>query len=271
MKVRLWRVICLIVLTFLAQGCRQMADKEDVVSGWRAYQDGQWATAEALLGPRTRDWAAQMAAGISAYRQHRFSRAMDYFRHAAWWASTDMQRAQALMNLANVLFRMQQFTRSVETYEEVLRYDPDNQDARHNLVLARNALAYAEARRQLRQRQVSLEGPVPDAALRQMMKRSTGRHLPGSVMRAQARKAAEVVQGGQAPGAQSGRHAADQALEQAARMSPVVQRQRAEMLRLQLRQLDRRVWEIQQRLFEREEGFEAVQKTPQRIKGVLPW
>ena len=266
-----WRVICLIMLVFLVQGCREMADKEDVVTGWQAYQNGQWAMAEALLGPWERDWAAQMAAGVSAYRQHRFPKAMDYFRHAAWWASSDRQRVQALMNLANVLFRMQQFAHSVETYEEVLRYDPDNRDARHNLVLARNALAYAQARQQLRQRQVSLEGLIPEAALRQLMKRSTGRHLPGAVMQSRS----EAVHQMAARSGQGGRHAmdrsAEQALARAVRMSPVVQRQRAEALRLQLNQLDRRLWVIQQRLFEREEEFEAVQKTPHGIRGVSPW
>lgn len=266
-----WRVICLIMLAFLTQGCRQTADKEDVVAGWQAYRSERWVTAEALLGPRTRDWAAQMAAGVSAYRQHRFPKAMDYFRHAAWWASTDTQRSQALMNLANVLFRMQQFAHSVETYEEVLRYDPNNRDARHNLVLARNALAYAQARQQLRQRQVSLEGPIPEAALRQLMKRTTGRHQPGAVIQSRGQAVYQMaVQSGQGEQHAMDR-SAEQALAQAVGMSPVVQRQRAEALRLQLNQLDRRLWVIQQRLFEREEGFEAVQKTPHQIRGVSPW
>ena len=49
-------------------------------------------------------------------------------------------RSSGFFNRGNALFQQQQFRQAVEAYKEVLRMNPDDQDAKHNLELALNQL-----------------------------------------------------------------------------------------------------------------------------------
>ena len=49
-------------------------------------------------------------------------------------------RSSGFFNRGNALFQQQQYRQAVEAYKEVLRMNPDDQDAKHNLELALNHL-----------------------------------------------------------------------------------------------------------------------------------
>ena len=49
-------------------------------------------------------------------------------------------RSSGFFNRGNALFQQQQYRQAVEAYKEVLRMDPDDEDAKHNLELALNQL-----------------------------------------------------------------------------------------------------------------------------------
>ena len=49
-------------------------------------------------------------------------------------------RSSGFFNRGNALFQQQQYRQAVEAYKEVLRMNPDDEDAKHNLELALNQL-----------------------------------------------------------------------------------------------------------------------------------
>lgn len=122
------------------------------------FQAGDFnAAAEAFSDPLRR--------GIALYRANRFDEAEDAFG-AVERASV---RTTALYNLGNARFMQGDFTGAIDAYQQVLRAEPDHDDAHNNLALAhgllakQEQLAFAQDEQQAEQEQLKEE----DAALEQ--------------------------------------------------------------------------------------------------------
>ena len=77
--------------------------------------------------------------GNTLYRQREYGEARERFRDVLVNSDEDMSRL-SLFNLGNAYFNAFQFANAVEAYKEVLRIDPGDQDAKHNLELALSQL-----------------------------------------------------------------------------------------------------------------------------------
>ncbi|WP_456444604.1 vWA domain-containing protein [Thiolapillus sp.] len=86
---------------------------------------------------RVPGYAGRMGEGSSAYQLKKYTEAAALFTQAVLDASTDRERAQALFNLANTHYRLQDYDAAVAVYQEVLRYDSGLHAAEVNLELAR--------------------------------------------------------------------------------------------------------------------------------------
>ncbi|WP_294949481.1 tetratricopeptide repeat protein [Sulfurivirga sp.] len=237
---------------------------------WQAYREHRWQAAlQDLAGEQ--DWRAQMAAGLAAWKLKQYGQAILLFRQAVWLGRTDRQRAQALLNLGDAFYADGQLAAAVETFEQALIYQPDFTAARQNLETARAALQQWLAQQRRKKPDLGTKRLNEDFAFaggrkpvggktRDEWDNRVGRHGDHGpdLLAADAGLQHEAV----TPMGQ---------LRQAERMPPLEQAQRVERFTQRLSQLQDAQWALQQRLFEREEGFEAAQSAPHDIKGAAPW
>jgi tetratricopeptide (TPR) repeat protein len=118
-----------------------------VSTGERHYARGEYPEAYAAFHKAlARDSSArvQYDAGAALYRLERYEEAAGRFRNAAARAETPAQRQRALYNLGNAMVRVgedkpteaEPLLQAVAAYEEVLRMDPGDRDAKWNLEIA---------------------------------------------------------------------------------------------------------------------------------------
>ena len=86
-------------------------------------------------------------AGNALYRMQDYEAALSEYDEALIWAEDDL-RAKGFFNKGNVYFDMEQYPQAIEEYKKVLRIDPDNDDAKHNLELAMSMLPQQDEQEQ---------------------------------------------------------------------------------------------------------------------------
>ncbi|MBT9569062.1 MAG: VWA domain-containing protein [Thiobacillus sp.] len=111
----------------------------DEVDAWHAWQQKQYASAQALY-LQVGGYSGQMGAGASAWRLADYAGAARHFGHALLLAANDGQRANALYNLGNAHYGLGRYAIAAEAYEAVLKLKPNDGKARANLGWARQRL-----------------------------------------------------------------------------------------------------------------------------------
>ena len=101
-------------------------------SAFRAYKSKEFSQAEKIYR-NINGYVGQFGHGNSLYKMGHYKKAIPQFISATLSAKTDTQRANALYNLANSYFRTGQFSSAIMTYEDVLRYQPDNKACLYNI------------------------------------------------------------------------------------------------------------------------------------------
>ena len=74
-------------------------------------------------------------AGNALYRMEEVEESLNEYDEALKYARGGL-RSRAFFNRGNAAFQAQQYVQAVEAYKEVLRMNPDDLDAKHNLELA---------------------------------------------------------------------------------------------------------------------------------------
>ncbi len=83
------------------------------------------------------------------YQQGRADEASNYYQNSLKFSNTSkVDQSKAQYNLGNAYFQQQQFDKSVEAYREALKLNPKDNDARNNLVLARQQLIRQQQQQQ---------------------------------------------------------------------------------------------------------------------------
>ncbi len=104
--------------------------------GHRAYARGDFEAAtrrfERAVGEAPRDPLGHLALGLSLYRQGRYPRAAGELVLASQSSDASL-RAQAFFALGNLRFRQQDYRAAAEAYRACLRWNEDDDAARHNL------------------------------------------------------------------------------------------------------------------------------------------
>ncbi len=86
-------------------------------------------------------------AGNALYRMQDYEAALSEYDEALIWAEDDL-RAKGFFNKGNVYFDMEDYPQAIEEYKKVLRIDPENDDAKHNLELAMSMLPQQDEQEQ---------------------------------------------------------------------------------------------------------------------------
>ena len=123
-RVALWSLLT--VLTVLVAWLWPQIDRapsdHEIARG--LLEDGE--PANALLFFEDPKWR-----GVAAYRSGRYAEASREF--------TSDDTVDSLFNLGNAYAQLKEWDRAIRTYERVLRFNPNHQDARHNLALVKQA------------------------------------------------------------------------------------------------------------------------------------
>ena len=139
-------IIVLSVCAFCLMACGATPAQVNNV-GHEAYLEGDYATAlQSYLD-------AQELASVSGepyynvanvlYRMGRYEDSLESYDESIRHANGEL-RARGFFNRGNASFQQQRYGQAVEAYEEVLRIDPDDGDAKHNLELALRQQAGAQ-------------------------------------------------------------------------------------------------------------------------------
>ncbi len=105
-----------------------------------AYRQQNHALAQTLYG-EVQGYGGRMGEGAAAYRRRDYPYAIKQFSAALLLARSEKQREQALFNLGNSYFMAAGFRAAADAFLGVLKYAPDNSDARANLALTAGKLA----------------------------------------------------------------------------------------------------------------------------------
>jgi Ca-activated chloride channel family protein len=251
------------------------ADNEN--KAYIAYTDKNYSEAMDIYAIHT-GYIARMGEGSSAYKLKDHARAITQFTQAFLVAETDMQRANALYNLANSFFQVKNYASARTTYEDVLRYHQLHQHAQANLEFVKSVIASLAQDPFASSARAQRAGRGPRSLLADENTRGSGDFSLDDKEQALTQSARSGLQQGD-PGLldiiASGKgdvQVADETIQaqDSGAMSPVnaMQLLLARRIVMQGKRDQSGLWKS---LFEEEEGFPAPLEQAVSEPGVLPW
>ncbi len=267
---------------------------QHAIDAYKAFNAQQFEEAETLYDG-LHSYDGFFGAGSAAYRLGDLEGAVLYFRQAAWQATSESERAQALYNLGNSYYQANLLELAIESYEQALIYQSPYANAEHNLALAKQRKKLEEQGQQALQGEGSGDGEGEGDG--QGKGDNEGAFYGGQKPSGEP----EEGFGGDGDSDQGSRHGEQINLPQTEQLtnyrlnpsiaklrlqtqnnqdstnaiSPVLQKQRqqqrAEKFAHELLKIEDDQALLLKRLFEREAGFEAQQEKAHAIPGVQPW
>jgi Ca-activated chloride channel family protein len=253
-----------------------LATYQKAALAWQAYQNRDYELATEYFD-EVGGYFGWFNAGDAAYRNKDYESAVFYFRQALLSAGNDRQRARALYNLGNTYYQSNLLPLAIEAYQGALLYQPDYAKAKHNLAVA-----------QWRLKQERMGKKKKGAGGGKSSKDNEGAFYGGQKPSEQN----EPGKGGDGDAPEGNKNGKDFQLPPAedeqqydltaqpisilteegnAILSQQAQARKIERLEQSLQQVEDKQSELLQRLFEREEGFEAHQTEKHQLPGVQPW
>jgi tetratricopeptide (TPR) repeat protein len=126
--------------------------RSHVSEGNRIYDKGNYTDAEVeykkALEKNPKSKEAQFNLGNSYYKQQRFDEAMREYGIPSGAVKSPEDRAATYHNVGNSLYRSNKFQDAVEAYRQSLRLNPNDDDTRYNLQMAREKLKEQQQKKQ---------------------------------------------------------------------------------------------------------------------------
>ena len=282
-----------LLVGFLSVGSPQsLQAAESTISleqqAYQAFQAGDYETAlqayDAL--PNYPGW---MGAGAAAYKSGDLEAAVMYFRQAILAGESPQQRGGALYNLGNAYYQANLLAPAIEAYQQSLIYVPNDPNTLHNLALAQQRRAQEKGQQTSDEQSGDGQG-----------KGTKSRDADGAFYGGQkpSEEQGEGVAGDAPEGNKDGKEMLlpseedrtefglqnfagstielQSTAEDAGQMGKAIlaqqrQKQVIEAFDLKMQSLEDAQKALLQRLFEREEGFQAPQLQPHAVPGVKPW
>lgn len=92
--------------------------------------------------------------GVASFNTGSFEQAQAYFQHVTAMHTVDpLLKEQAHFNLGNTYVELKKLPEAIEQYEQVLKLNPDNERAKHNLALVKEMLKKQEQQQQQQEQQ----------------------------------------------------------------------------------------------------------------------
>ncbi len=126
--------------------------RSHVSEGNRVYEKGRYTDAEVeykkALEKNSKSKEAQFDLGNSYYKQQRFDEALREYGNSGASMKSPEERAETYYNAGNSLYRSNKFQEAVEAYKHSLKLNPNDDDTRYNLQMARAKLKQQEQQKQ---------------------------------------------------------------------------------------------------------------------------
>jgi Ca-activated chloride channel family protein len=143
-------VMVLIVAT--SQLARPQTERGHIGNGNKAFEKGEFTDAEAAYkkalekNPKSRE--AQFNLGDAQFKQKRYDEAIREFQNSAVTTKNAADQSASLYNIGNSLFEANKYPESIEAYKKALALNPNDEDARYNLMLARERMKQQQQQKQ---------------------------------------------------------------------------------------------------------------------------
>lgn len=148
--------ILLGLLFMLCSNTFAQSSHKSLLEGDKFYRTGDFQLAEEnyrKAREKDREIKSTFNLGNTVYNQERYEEAIDHFTSAAQLAPDNTQRSDAYYNLANSLFKNENFEESIDAYKEAIQLNPSNEEAKYNLLVAKNVLRQAQQQESQQQQQ----------------------------------------------------------------------------------------------------------------------
>ena len=113
-------------------------------------QQGKWSEArdkfKKLVVDRSQDPALLYDVGVSSFETKEFEQAAAYFKNVVTSPTVSNKlKEQALFNLGNAYVELKKLQDAIDQYREVLRLNPENKRAKHNLEIVKKNVGATKA------------------------------------------------------------------------------------------------------------------------------
>ena len=133
-------IVLVISASATAQTVRSYISEGNHVYGKSKYTDAEVAYKKALeKNPKSKE--AQFNLGNSYYKQQRFDEAMREYGNSGVSMKSPEERAATYYNTGNSLYQSNKYQEAINAYKQSLRLNPNDEDTRYNLQMARAKLA----------------------------------------------------------------------------------------------------------------------------------
>ena len=133
-------LLILYSLVFVMQVSAQVSSDVHTYRGNQSFEKGDFDDASyhylKTLEDKSDDFRAQYNLGNTLYKKNQYSDAVSTYQKALKNAKTKEQKTATLYNLGNAYFKNKQQKEAVDSYKQALKLDPNNQTILKNLQIA---------------------------------------------------------------------------------------------------------------------------------------
>ena len=133
-------LLILYSLVFVMQVSAQVSSDVHTYRGNQSFEKGDFDDASyhylKTLQGKSEDFRAQYNLGNTLYKKNQYSDAVSTYQKALKNAKTKEQKTATLYNLGNAYFKNKQQKEAVDSYKQALKLDPNNQTILKNLQIA---------------------------------------------------------------------------------------------------------------------------------------
>ena len=126
--------------------------RSQISEGNHAYDKSKYTDAEVdykkALEKNPKSKEAQFNLGNSYYKQQRFDEAMREYSNSSVPMKSQEERATTYYNIGNSLYQSNKYQEAVNAYKQSLRLNPNDEDTRYNLQMARAKLTQQQQQKQ---------------------------------------------------------------------------------------------------------------------------
>ena len=133
-------LLVLYSLVFVMQVSAQVSSDVHTYRGNQSFEKGDFDDASyhylKTLQGKSEDFRAQYNLGNALYKKNQYSDAVSTYQKALKNAKTKEQKTAALYNLGNAYYKNKQQKEAIDSYKQALKLDPNNQTILKNLQIA---------------------------------------------------------------------------------------------------------------------------------------
>jgi len=153
-----WKLKFLVVLILSMQAVNSFGqpDYPWLRNGDQLYKEGQYTDAETMYRKALEEKQKPTSSynlGNTIYEQNRLDEAAEAYKKVIAGSSDAQLKSNAYFNLGNSYFQQKKFGESINAYKEALKLQPNDDEAKKNLMLAMRQLQQQQQQQQQQQNQ----------------------------------------------------------------------------------------------------------------------